>query len=148
MTGPLNTVPEPTGSHSLDDLGRCQHMVRIFCLLFAMALLSSLLVGSGCRRSLQGSPPDTLLTKAQVRELAIRYRDEYVAKNHPEDSSFLARGIIQTVERTSDGWHVIFVTETGHDSTTPEGMHDYYLHVFLKASGELDRIERGPDVLS
>lgn len=88
------------------------------------------------------------LSEEHVRHLAVQYRDEWLTRNPSAEASVLARGKIQSAERTTDAWHVVFITQTGHDRSSPEGMHDYYLHVYVKHSGELDRIERGPDVLS
>ena len=58
------------------------------------------------------------------------------------------RGVSVAVERQPQGWHITFKTPTGHGAATPEGIYDYYLHVYIKPSGELDRIVRGPDMLS
>jgi hypothetical protein len=109
------------------------------------ALTGALLVGGfiGCSRH---TPVQKPLTEAQVRQLATTYRDEWLAKNSVDDSATLARSTIVSIEKQLEGWHVTFVTPTGH--TLPEGRHDYYLHVYIKPSGELDRIVRGPDLLT
>jgi len=111
------------------------------------ALLVTLLLASlaGCARQ---SPQQPDLSDARVRELATKYRNEWLATNASTDAGALARGTIQSVERLAGGWHVVFVTATGHSSTTPEGVHDYFVHIYLKLSGQLDRIERGPDKLT
>jgi len=110
--------------------------------LGASALLTAF---SGCRGQLQQQQG---LSDAQVRQLATKYRDEWLSKNPIEDNTILMRGSVQVVERQATGWHVVFVAETGHSPSTPEGIHDYYLHVFLTPSGELEKVKRGPDVLS
>jgi len=76
----------------------------------------------------------------------MQYRDEWIQKEKPEASARLQVGVIQTVEATKDGWHIIFVTETGHDQ--PEGMHDDFLHIYIDRRGKLLKIVRGPDRLS
>jgi hypothetical protein len=88
------------------------------------------------------------LSEVEVRKLATQYRDQWVAANQPEGASWLAQGRIVSVQQSPNGWHVVFATKTGDDPRTPEGLHIYYLHIYLKASGELDKIVRGPDVLS
>ncbi len=86
------------------------------------------------------------ISEIQARRLATQYRDAWIQQEKPEDSEWLRLGVIQSVQATQDGWHVTFVTATGHDQ--PEGVHDYYLHVYLDRDGKLDKIVRGPDVLS
>ena len=100
-----------------------------------------LIAFTGCARDI---PREQGLSQAQVRQLTTQYRDEWLARTEPEARDMLRIGSIQSVERTSDGWHVTFVTETGHDQ--PEGIHDYYLHVYIDLTGQ--KIVRGPDVLS
>ncbi len=99
----------------------------------------------GC--SQQASKPQDL-SDAQVRQLATQFRDTWLAEGKDEAVSILARGTIVGVERLPQGWHITFNTPTGHSLATPEGIHDYFLHVYLNPSGDLDRIVRGPDLLS
>ena len=88
------------------------------------------------------------LSEAEVRQLATKYRDQWLATTQPEAALWLAQGHIVSVKHLSNGWHVVFETKTGNHPSTPEGLHIYYLHIYLKASGELDRIVQGPDILS
>lgn len=121
-------------------------MSRLRTPIVASLLASALVTAfAGCRQQLQWHRD---LSEAQVHQLATKYRDDWLAKNPSAETSILAHGTIQTVERVVSGWHIVFVTMTGHSPSTPEGIHDYYLHVYLKLSGELERIERGPDILS
>ena len=114
----------------------------IFAALAVAVLLGSF-VGCGTQKPKQQGLPD-----AQVRQLATKYRDEWLAKSTSEDAAVLACSTIVSVERQPWGWHITFMTPTGHNPTTPERIHDYYLHVYITPSGELDRIVRGPDILS
>lgn len=117
-------------------------MIKLSISIIALLLVGTLLAGVvGCQH-------ESVLSEDEVRELATRYRDDWLTKNPSEETAVLARGTIRSVERLTNVWHVVFVTETGHDPNTPEGMHDYFLHVYLKLSGKLERIERGPDILS
>ncbi len=88
------------------------------------------------------------ISEERVRELAAQYRDQWLAKNASSDSAQLARGVIQSVEKVESGWHVVFATRTGGGPGAEEGLHVYFLHLYLTSSGELDRVVRGPDVLS
>ena len=117
----------------------------IFLLAVGIALASSPALAQGGQPSQKQSVFDA---HAQVRELATKYRDEWLAKTAREDSEQLSRGIIQSVERQESGWHVLFATKTGDSPATPEGLHIYFLHVYLKESGELEGVVRGPDLLS
>jgi hypothetical protein len=56
------------------------------------------------------APPARDISEAKVRQVATRYRDEWIQKEKPEVSSQLRAGIIQSIETTVDGWHVTFVT--------------------------------------
>jgi len=110
---------------------------------FAVTLLLTTAVGCSQQPAEQPS-----LSDAQVRQFATKHRDEWLAKSASEDAAVLARSTIVLVEKQPQGWHITFKTPTGHSQATPEGIHDYYLHVYIKPSGELDRIVRGPDLLS
>jgi len=86
------------------------------------------------------------LSNAEVRRRAAAHRDQWVAREKPDEAGLLGRGVIESVERTKEGWHVTFVTRTGQDR--PEGRHDYFLHVYLAGDGSLLKVVRGPDLLS
>jgi hypothetical protein len=86
------------------------------------------------------------LSRAKVRRHATAHRDEWIAREKPEEAKLLQRGVVDSIERTKDGWHVTFVTRTGQDQ--PEGQHDYFLHVDLDEDGNLIKVVRGPDRLS
>lgn len=88
------------------------------------------------------------LSPSDIRRLATGYRDEWLSKTRPEDGRWLAESVIVSLERLQTGWHVVFETKTGNSPTTPEGLHIYYLHVYLDTSGKLERVVRGPDVVS
>ncbi len=88
------------------------------------------------------------ISEKRIRQLATEYRDQWLAKNAVEDSAQLARGVIQSVEKIAGAWHVVFATRTGGGPGAEEGLHVYFLHVYLTLSGALDRVVRGPDLLS
>lgn len=111
------------------------------------APLGVAVVLGGCVGYVQHTQKQQGLPEVQVRQLATEYRDQWLAKSTSEDAP-LARSAIVSVERQPQGWHITFMTPTGHSPATPEGRHDYYLHVYITPTGELDRIVRGPDVLS
>jgi hypothetical protein len=85
---------------------------------------------------------------AQLRQLATKYRDEWLAENKPEDATALAAGVIQTVEKTPQGWHITFVTLSERKPGIAAGFHDRFLHIYINSSGKLDRVVREPDRLS
>ena len=62
-------------------------------------------------------------SQQSIRELATKYRDDWVAKNSSEDSAQLAHGTIQSVEKTESGWHVVFATRLGGGPGAEEGLH-------------------------
>lgn len=86
------------------------------------------------------------ISEGEARRLATQYRDAWIQQEKPEASEWLRLGVIQSVEAAPDGWHVTFITTTGHDQ--PEGIHDYFLHVYIDRDGKLEKIVRGPDILS
>jgi hypothetical protein len=119
------------------------HHIRPFIFAaFAFTLLFAAAVGCG-----QQTPAQASLSDSQVRQFATKYRDEWL-KNASEDAAVLARSSITTVEKQPQVWHIIFMTPTGHSPATPEGKHDYYLHIYIKPDGKLDRVVRGPDLMS
>jgi hypothetical protein len=94
-----------------------------------------------------GGPADGgSISDAEIRKLATQYRDDWLSNTQPESADILRMGVIQSVERTGDGWHVEFVTRTGHDE--PEGMADYFVHVYIDRTGKLQKIKRGPGAIS
>ena len=131
-------------NHHVHQLGRFS-----FATLAAVLYLSGL-IGCTQREPLmtapQVPPAQQGLSDVQVRQLAIKFRDAWLVEGKDEAASILAGGTIVAIERQPAGWHVTFKTPTGHSQ--PEGVHDYYLHVYLKPSGDLDRIVRGPDMLT
>ena len=86
------------------------------------------------------------VSEAEARRLATQYRDEWIRKERPQDSAQLRAGVIESVKPTKDGWQISFVTRTGHGQ--PEGMHDYFVHVYIDRGGKLQKIVRGPDIVS
>ena len=92
------------------------------------------------------APPARDISEAEIRQVTTRYRDEWIQKEKPEFSSQLRAGIIQSVETTVDGWHVTSVTEPGRGQ--PEGMHDYFLHVYIDRRGKIQKVVPGPDRMS
>ena len=88
----------------------------------------------------------TGLSETEIRKVATQFRDEWLWSTKPEAADSLRAGVIQSVERDGDVWHVTFVTQTGHGQ--PEGMHDYFLHVYIGSTGKLRKIVRGPDRVS
>jgi hypothetical protein len=83
---------------------------------------------------------------SEVRSRARAHRDQWIAREKPEAADHLKRGVVDSVKRTKEGWHVTFVTWTGHDK--PEGRHDYFLHIYMALDGTLLKVVRGPDRLS
>jgi hypothetical protein len=83
---------------------------------------------------------------ADVRQRARAHRDQWISREKPEEADLLKRGVVNSVKRTKEGWHVTFVTWTGHDK--PEGRHDYFLHIYMALDGTLLKVIRGPDRLS
>jgi hypothetical protein len=73
----------------------------------------------------------------EIRQLAIKYRDAYVSGFSvlgPDDmAKNLADSAVQSVEKSPTGWQVLFVSRTGRNPL---------LRVYVKGSGEMDRIER------
>jgi hypothetical protein len=93
-------------------------------------------------------PSQQSISEERVRQLATQYRDQWLAEHTTQDSAQLARGAIQSVEKIEGGWHVVFATRTGGGPGAEEGLHVFFLHVYLRPAGELDRVVRGPDLLS
>jgi hypothetical protein len=105
--------------------------------------LARLTLPDGTRLHLVAAPG---LSASDVRALATRHRDAWMA-SHPDEGGALAESVVTSVERAAEGWHVTFEARTGESPDTPEGLHVYYLHVYLDAEGALLRIERGPDAI-
>jgi hypothetical protein len=103
----------------------------------AVAVLLGSLV-AGCKPA-KPKAQATGAPEVNVTEVATRYRDEWLARTSPRDAARLARSTILGKMRTPIGWHVIFSTPAGSNPATPEAT----LHVYLKASGELERIVPG-----
>lgn len=101
-------------------------------------LIILLFLISSCKTSESTVSAETLF------ELAHQYKNQWIIENEPE--SPLKTGEIKSVEDTNDGWHFIFIKETGHDQ--PEGRHDYYLHIYMDKDGKLLKVVRGPDEIS
>src|SRR5690242_9909356 len=89
---------------------------------------------------------DQVVSDTEIRQLATRYRDEWVSHSKDEAVDKLRVGVIQSVQRTLNGWHITFVTATGHGQLG--GLHDYFLHVYIDIAGRLVRVERGLDCIS
>jgi hypothetical protein len=119
------------------------HLRPFLRVAFAVTMLFADSVGC-C----QQPPEQPSLSDSQVRQFATKYRDEWLAKSKSDDTAVLARSAIVSVEKQPQGWHITFKTPTGHSQTKPDGIHDYYLQVYIKSSGEFDKIVRGPDSIS
>jgi hypothetical protein len=75
-----------------------------------------------------------------VRFLALRYFDEWKgAKPGPSYQREVA-----SVERTAGGWHIVIHTRSGNPRVDFEGMVRSWFHLYLKANGEFERIEKEP----
>ena len=103
----------------------------------AVAVLLASLV-AGCKPA-KPKAQATGAPEVNVTEFATKYRDEWLARMSPRDAAILARSTVIGKIRTPIGWHVIFSTPAGSNPATPEAM----LHVYLKGSGELERIVPG-----
>lgn len=117
---------------------------------FVLLTLSIVLISFSCERA-QRQPSlvsEQAISEVRVRQLATQYRDQWLAERTAEDTAQLARGAIKLVEKIESGWHVVYATPTGGGPGMEEGLHIYYLHVYLNSSGELDKVVLGPDVLS
>jgi hypothetical protein len=75
-----------------------------------------------------------------VRFLALRYFDEWKgSKSGPSYSRHIV-----SVEQTPGGWHVVIGTVSGNPRVDLEGMVRSRYHLYMKGSGELDRVEKEP----
>jgi hypothetical protein len=93
------------------------------------------------------SPSDGAnISEAEVRKLATQYRDDWLTRTNPESADILRIGVIKSIGRDGDVWDVQFVTETGRG--TMDGREDYVLHVYLDRTGKLQKIERGPGLVT
>ena len=99
----------------------------------AVAVLLAGLV-AGCKPA-KPKPQATVAPEVNITELATRYRDEWLARTSPRDAAALAQSTILGKMRTPIGWHVIF--------SMPPGSNPATLNVYLKGSGELERIVPG-----
>src|SRR3970282_1383248 len=101
-------------------------------------LIIFLFLNPACKTSESTIDPVTLIV------LANQYKNQWLLENEPE--SPLKTSEIKSAEETDEGFHIIFVKETGHDQ--PEGRHDYYLHIYMDKYGKLLKVVRGPDEIS
>ena len=101
-------------------------------------LIILLFLISSCKTSESTISAETLI------ELAHQYKNQWLLENEPE--SPLRTSKIEYIEETGNGFHIIFIKETGHDQ--PEGRHDYYLHIYIDKYGKLLKVVRGPDEIS
>lgn len=92
-----------------------------------------------------GSRPskESAREEQKVREVATAYRDAYVSGfttlDAGETFTNLLQSSIQSVEKSSNGWLVIFSTHHASNSTTsPTQLKQ--IHVYIKPSGELGKI--------
>ena len=105
---------------------------------FGLLLILLLFLIPSCKTSESTIDPVTLIV------LANQYKNQWLLENEPE--SPLKTSEIKSAEETNEGFHIIFVKETGHDQ--PEGRHDYYLHIYIDKYGKLLKVVRGPDEIS
>jgi hypothetical protein len=125
----------------LNDISAAPRLMRqsrpfVLSSLAVAVLLVSLV--AGCKPA-KAKAQATGAPEVNVIEVATKYRDEWLASSSPRDAARLARSTILGKTRTPIGWHVIFSTPAGSNPATPEAT----LHVYLKASGELERIVPG-----
>ena len=119
--------------------------LRIFFLgALTATLLFATLTGCGPQTPRQ-SPAQSGLSDIQVRELAIKYRDSWVAVSKLEKAFFFKSSKIQSVKKSTTGWDVIF--RTGNVAQKGE-LLIYFLHVYIKPTGELDHVEEGGELIS
>jgi hypothetical protein len=86
--------------------------------------------------------------ETELQELATKHRDVWLMTIHSQDHEPLSQSSIKSIKKGADGWHVTFLTETGGGPGEEHGLHVYYLHVYLNEDGTLQKVVRGPDVLS
>ena len=117
--------------------------------LLSLTLLFTLTFSS-CKSSQQqiSTIPEQPISEIRIRQIALQYRDQWLAKNNVEQTMQLEKSAIKSVKETKSGWHVIYSTVTGDEIGMEEGLHIYYLHVYLTSSGDLDKVVRGPDEIS
>ena len=113
--------------------------------VIAIALLA------GCSRQVppvsSTSRPAALpgLTEEQVRKLAMDRRDAWLKEN-PGEVEQIGHAIIKQVERTDTGWYILF--ERVRFPGQPEGESHHFLHIYLDSKGRMEKVVRGPDVIT
>ena len=107
-------------------------------LFVALALM--LCYGCGSRSS-----EESVREEQKIREAATAYRDAYMSGFSilavGEGSTNLSRSSIQSVEKSSNGWLVIFLASHGSNHVESPAQLGQ-IHVYIKSSGELDRVVR------
>jgi len=79
-------------------------------------------------------------TKTQIEELAIQFKEKWLDEHTEEEIEFKT---ISSVEKTANGWHVIFESVTL--SGEPKGESRQFLHVYIDGNRKLIEVVRGPD---
>ena len=101
---------------------------------------------AGCTREDQtANAQRSNLSETEVRRLATEFMRTWVAE-HPSEAEKVGRATIRSLQRTDKGWHV--VCEQIRLPGEPEGESHHFLHIYLDSKGTLEKIERGPDVIT
>jgi hypothetical protein len=85
------------------------------------------------------------LTEREVRRLAADFKQKWMAE-HPAEIEQIGQATIREVKKTATGWHVVF--EQIRFPGEPEGESHHFLHIYLDSNGTLEKIVRGPDVIT
>jgi len=85
------------------------------------------------------------LEQDKVSDIANKFKQKWIVE-HPADVEQIGNAAIREITRTETGWHIVFeqVTFPGQ----PEGESHHFLHVYIDSTGHLEKIVRGPDVIS
>lgn len=115
----------------------------------AILVLAALLTGCTWQDGPAATQPadaqPASLTESEVRRLATEFKQKWMAE-HPGEIEQIGQATIRAVERTPTGWHVVF--EQIRFAGEPEGESHHFLHIYLDSRGTLEKIERGPDVIT
>ena len=88
---------------------------------------------------------ERVASESEIYTLALSEFSIWV-QNNPNENEQVEGSEIIKIERTDNGWHVIF--EKVRFKGMPEGESHHFLHMYFEENGDLMRIVRGPDEVS